>query len=201
MQGTFHNKFLLKGFFKCFSGLYSVHDTSPSSVLFWIHWGRLPWARRRGGGGRGGALRPSCAKASGAAASDRNPFWCHWQSRPVQVTSHPVVTLAGHLKRSGNLNRPADSDSEPAAAADSELKYFHKPLKGLHRLRGQALDIGSWSFPVPVKSHWRPALGFARAAVRVQDRAGVPSTGTGRLGPGVATSKAWAPGWWLSTQP
>ena len=44
-----------------------------------------------------------------------------------------AVTVAGHLKRSGNLNRPADSDSEPAAAADSELKYFHR---GLHRLRG-----------------------------------------------------------------
>ena len=44
-----------------------------------------------------------------------------------------AVTVAGHLKRSGNLNWQADSDSEPAAAADSQLKYFHR---GLHWLRG-----------------------------------------------------------------
>ena len=46
-----------------------------------------------------------------------------------------AVTVAGHLKleRSGNLNRQVDSDSEPAAAADSQLKYFHR---GLPRLRG-----------------------------------------------------------------
>ena len=34
-----------------------------------------------------------------------------------------VTVAAGNLKRSGNLNRQADT--EPAAAADSELKYFH----------------------------------------------------------------------------
>ena len=33
----------------------------------------------------------------------------------------------------GNLNWQADSDSQPAAAADSQLKYFQS---GLHRLRG-----------------------------------------------------------------
>ena len=105
------------------------------------YFGYTEAACRGRGGGRGGAWRPSCAKASGAAASDRNPqaFWCHWQSRPVQVASHPGRDRGW----SGNLNRQADLDSEPAAAADSELKYFHKPLKGLHRLRGQALDIGS----------------------------------------------------------
>ena len=40
------------------------------------------------GGSRGCAWRPSCANASGATASNRNPFWCHWQSRQVQVASH-----------------------------------------------------------------------------------------------------------------
>ena len=40
-----------------------------------------------------------------------------------------VTVAAGNLKRSGNLNRQADS--EPPA--DSELKYFHT---GLHRIRG-----------------------------------------------------------------
>ena len=81
--------------------------------------------------GRGSAWRPSCAKASGAAASGRNPqaFWCHWQSRPVQFAGHPGRDSGWY----GNLNRQAESDSEPAAAADSELKYFHR---GLHRLRG-----------------------------------------------------------------
>ena len=60
----------------------------------------LDTLRPRAGAAAAAEAAPECAKASGAAASDRNPFWCHWQSRPVQVTSHPVVTLAGHLKRS-----------------------------------------------------------------------------------------------------
>ena len=84
MQGTFRNKFLLRGFFKCFSGLYSVARHAS-------YFEYTEAACRGRSGGRGGAWRPSCAKASGAAASDRNPFWCHWQSesRPVQGASHP----------------------------------------------------------------------------------------------------------------
>ena len=37
-----------------------------------------------------------------------------------------AVNVAGHLKQSGNLNWQADSGSEPAAAADLQLKYFHR---------------------------------------------------------------------------
>ena len=42
-----------------------------------------------------------------------------------------MTVAAGNLKWSGNLNRQADL--EPAAAADSELKYFHT---GVHTIRG-----------------------------------------------------------------
>ena len=48
IQDSVHNKFLLAGFFKHFSRLYSVHDTGPSSVTNPVlDTGHVPGPQRR----------------------------------------------------------------------------------------------------------------------------------------------------------
>ena len=134
MQGTFHRKIFQMFFWIVHCTVYTTLARHAS------YFGCTEAACRGRGESRGGAPAPGVpavpkpavpqlrivilSGATGSPSQDRFKL-------PALATR--AVTVAGHLKRSGNLNWQADSDSEPAAAADSQLKYF---LRGLHWLRG-----------------------------------------------------------------